>query len=728
MIKRKILARALITLLALFVFFVMFSQIPLLSQEEAEAETKPAELFKMSLKELLNVKITTANRTPEKISDIPASVVLITREEIEAYGYRTLAEIIENIPGLFAVDDYGEYGANFGVRGFWSGVPNDNMIILVNGVHQVNDMWSNYPLHKIAVPVEAIDRIEVIRGPMSVVYGNGAFYGVINIFTNDNSDGPLNIAGASAGSEKTKKLFLRTAGKQGDINYVFNASIYDTYGLDKPLADMMLDSSILPSLGVPVDSRTGGMLENNEKYLNFSGTFNEFSLNVSFCDVKKEFYFAFPSTSDGTRDHSNMAILSFAYRKALSNILTLEGKLNYSQSRDWYTYKVLFDDFYGIQELSTNGFEVEVNTFINPSPSLDIKTGLYYRAVLDADDMYDIPSLGSPDLENNYKFLADADNIVTQSLFTQVTYSPFDRLRLTAGIRLEQTPKYKLESIHTVGANPPDYESGVYNQDKIEVIPRLAAIYYLNDQNIFKFLFGKTINRPSFFQNAQNTLDPERDDLKPENIQTFELNYISSLSETFTVNASIFHNTLENLITRIVELTPEGKYNSYSGNAGKMVTQGFELTLNAEPIDYLRMELSLTYQKTKDKREGFKDVPVAYSPKLLGYVKAYYHTGNFTMAITGNYVDSMETYWDETKVSLANTAGSRIGEKTRGYFTLGANLRIENLLINGSYLNIRCSNLLDEEIRYPATTLSAFMDRGTLGSGRVFLVSLGYKF
>jgi outer membrane receptor for ferrienterochelin and colicin len=112
-----------------------------------------------------------------------------------------------------------------GVRGFWSGVPNDNIIILVNGVHQVNDMWSNYPLHKITVPVEAIDRIEVIRGPMSVVYGNGAFYGVINIFTNDNSGGPLNIVGASAGSEKTKKLFIRTAGKQGDINYVFNASM-----------------------------------------------------------------------------------------------------------------------------------------------------------------------------------------------------------------------------------------------------------------------------------------------------------------------------------------------------------------------------------------------------------------------------------------------------------------------------------------------------------------------
>lgn len=714
-------------LVTFVIAFLLQLQILLLSQEETGG-SKPDELFKIPLNELLNVKITTANRTPEKISDIPASVVLITREEIEAYGYRTLTEIMEHIPGLFAIDDYGEYGANLGVRGFWSGVPNDNMIILVNGVPQINDIWSNYPLNKIAVPVEAIDRIEVIRGPMSVVYGNGAFYGVINIFTNENIGDTLNMAGASGGSEKTKKLFLRKAGKEGDFQYVLNASIYDTYGIDAPLAKMMTDPSILPSLGVPVNSRTGGLLENNEKYLNFSGTFKEFSLNLNLIDTKKEFYFALPSTSDGTCDHINVAHLSFGYRKALSDNLTLEGKLSYSQNRDWYKYKSLFNDIYGLQQLSSNGFEVELNTFIRLNSSLDIKTGVYYRAILNADNMYDIPSFGNPDLENNYKFLADSDNIVTQSLFAQVTYSPIDSLRLTAGLRLEQTPKYKLESIHTIGKEQPIHLSGIYNQDKIDFIPRLAVIYYLNTQNIFKFLFGKAINRPSFFQNTQNTLDPLRDDLIPENIQTFELNYISSFSTAFTLNVSIFHNSLENLITRIVELTPDANYVSYSGNAGKMITQGIEITLKAEPADYLRMELSVTYQKTKDEREGCNDVGVPYSPNLLGYFKTYYHTGNFTAAVTGNYVDGMETYWDETRKSPENPCGNRIGKKTKGYFILGTNLRFENLLINGLYLNIRCSNLLDEEIRYPTTTLNAFLDRGTLGSRRTFLVSLGYKF
>lgn len=725
MLKRK---KQILIVVAISALFLFFSQSLLRSQDETESKTKPAELFEIPLNELLNIKITTASRTPEKISDIPASVVIITREEIEAYGYQTLTEIMENIPGLFAVDDYGEYGANFGVRGFWSGVPNDNMIILVNGVNQVNDVWSNYPLNKIAVPVEAIDRIEVIRGPMSVTYGNGAFYGVINIFTNESLNSPLNIISASVGSQKTKKLIFRKAGKKDDFNYVLNASICDSYGLDKPLAEMMTDPAILPSLGLPVNARTGGYLGNNEKYLNFSGTFKEFSLNLSFNDVKKDFYFQFPSTSDGTCDHINTAHLSFGYQKALSDMITLEGKINYSQNRDWYNYKVLLNNFFGVEQLSANGFELELNTFIKPNPTLDIKTGLYYRAILDASDMYDLPSLDIPSLENNYIYLANNNNIVTRALFAQVTYSLIDKLKLTAGIRLEQTPKYKLASIHTIDAGTPVYLSGMFDKDNIELIPRLAAIYYLNDQNIFKFLFGKAINRPSFFQNSQNILDPERDNLEPENIQTFELNYISLLSTAFTINASIFYNTLENLITRIVELSPEGNYKSYSGNAGKMVTQGIEITLNAEPIDYLRIELSATYQKTKDKRGVYKNIAVAYSPNLLGYVKAYYHMGKFTASITGNYVDGMETFWDETKISLNHPNGTRIGLKTHGYFMLSANLRLEDILINGLYINIRCANIKNEQIRYPTTTLNTFLDRGTLGCGRTFMLSLGYKF
>ena len=219
-------------------------------------------------------------------------------------------------------------------------------------------------------------------------------------------------------------------------------------------------------------------------------------------------------------------------------------------------------------------------------------------------------------------------------------------------------------------------------------------------------------------------------DLEPESIQTFELNYISTLSSRLTLNASIFRNTLDKLITRVVDFDDQGNYLSWSGNAGKMVTHGIEVSLNTEPLDNFRIELSGTIQKTDDKRDDFEDITVAYSPKFLGYMKTSYRSEKFTLAVTGNYVGSMETFWDETKPDPDGIPpkGVRLGEKVAGYFVLGANVRLHDLLLDGLFLNIRCSNLLDEEIRYPTFTNNDWAARGTIGIGRTFLVTLGYKF
>ena len=721
--KKKII----LVLISAVIVFLFIAQTSLFSnsKKESKKKSKTDRLFEMSLEELMNVKISTAGKRPQRIGDIPASVVLITREDIETFGYSTLTEILNDIPGLYSINDYAEGGANFGVRGFWSGQVNDNMLILVNGVHQVSDFLSNYPLSKISIPVEAIDRIEVIRGPMSVFYGNGAFFGVINIITNEPEKKTPNKVFVSVGSENTKKLFVRLAEQEGNLRYVFNSSVYDTDGIDELLSKMVEDMSVLLPLGVPPDSRTGGRLENNEKYFNFSGSYKDFSFNMSYNEGKKEFYFNLPSVADGSLNRSSTLFLSVGYRKKLSDKVTAEGKFCYSQNRDTYKYDHFFENFYGTQQLLTNGVEMELNIFTAPNPKFDITAGLYYRAVLNASNNYDLPFLGTS-LENVFISLAEDDRVVTQAIFTQANYNLFKNLKIVAGVRLEQSPKYEVERSQTPVNGTPVESSGIYDRSNIEIIPRFAALYYLNKHNIFKFLFGKAINRSSFAQNSQNSLTPDRPDLEPESIQTLELNYIATLSSKFTLNASFFRNTLNNLITRVVIYdVNSGEYDSYSANAGKMVTNGVEMSINLEPFYNFRLELSGTYQETKDKRPDFEDIDVAYSPKFLGYLKASYRANWFTLAVTGNYVSSMQTYWSQTET---NPVGNRIGTETDGYFLLGANLRIRDIFIDGLDMNVRCSNLLDEEIRYPTFTNNEWANRGTIGMKRSFLVSLGYKF
>jgi outer membrane receptor protein involved in Fe transport len=667
----------------------------------------------MDLGQLLKSEMTTAGKKKEKIGDIPASVVLVTRDDIETHGYQTLPEILKSIPGLYLTDDY--FSKNIGVRGFWSITPNRNLIILVNGISYKEDLSSSYLLENITVPVEAIDKIEVVRGPMSVVYGNGALFGVINIITNqieNNADN--NIVALSAGSEKTGKVFARAAGEGKDYRYSINGSFHSTDGFNYPLE----------RIGGPemAEFSTEGRLERSEKYFNFSGTYKGIFIDACLSENDKESLTLLPSVADGTKTLFKDMRFQVGYQKDISDTLSIKAQFGYFHNQLSFDFDMLIDNIYALQENGASGFYAGLTTFFNPSDDLDLTVGVNYHHVNEAYNSYTIPFFALNLVHHN---LADGDAIVTQSLFSQLTYNLTDKIKIVAGAMLEQTPKYTLEE--RIG----DYQTLVsssteatFSQTGVEFIPRLALLYSVNENNVFKFLYGKAITRPSFFQNMDLVINAGFKQLEPETIQTFEFNYVGYLSSSLTVSASIFRNSLDKLIYRSL-IPGAGDFSTYHANVGEMATTGVEVTIQGNPLARLRIELSGTYQDTEDKRAGFENIEVAYSPKFLGYVKAsYFLNKDISLAVSGNYVDEMEPYFDDT---LA-TPG-RLGNKIDGYFLLGANLRIRNVLGTGAFVNLRVSNLLDEEIRYPTTTNnSAFAGLGTIGRSRSFLLTIGWKF
>ena len=684
-------------------------------------------MLEMSLEELLNVEITTAGKTEEKVSDIPASVVIITRADIERYGYMSLEEILENVPGLYAIDDMSDAGTAFGVRGFWTGYPR-NIIFMVNGVSQANGFNSAYTIEDFNIPIEAIDRVEVVRGPMSVIYGSGAFFGAINIITNQVSgEEAVSIISASAGSQDTRKIAVRVAGHEGDLNYVFTGGYYDTYGPNEPLSRMVSDTSILEDFGITKDNNTtGGRLENSNKYFNLSGTYKGFYTNMSFNQNASEFYFLHPTFSDGNLNSNNLANISSGYKKELSDMVSINGNLDYQKSISWSDYNFFWEDYYGSAHMKSEGYEAELNAYINPSDRLDITTGLCYQRITDNQFINDQASAEI--------FLKNVlpNDIDTRALFAQANYNLLKNLRFVAGLRLEQMQEYSIEYVINPGRENAFKVEGIYEQEDIEVIPRFAAIYALNDQNILKFLYGTAMNRPSFYQNSEQAR-AGGNNLEPEYIQTFELNYIATPSPGFTLNASVFHNELWKLIvgklsSKVVD--DSGTYILYYTNAGQMVTNGAELTVQARPFLNFLAEFSGTWQKTRDRRARLVGIGAEYSPDLLGYVKASYCFNRWvTLALTGNYVDEMETHWDVAKPNPDGSFGGRVGKKVDSYFTLGANLRITNLFGKGYYLNIKGSNLLDKDYLYPMYTNNhGWADKGTIGHGRTLLVSAGRKF
>ena len=119
------------------------------------------DFLNLSMEDLISIKVVAAGKKEQEIQKIPASVVIINRQDIERFGYSSLQEILNQVPGLYLWDGYHVRGRiNIGIRGYTS---SDNVIILVNGVNQAEGVYNEYLLTKVAVPVEAIDRIEVIR-------------------------------------------------------------------------------------------------------------------------------------------------------------------------------------------------------------------------------------------------------------------------------------------------------------------------------------------------------------------------------------------------------------------------------------------------------------------------------------------------------------------------------------------------------------------------------------
>lgn len=141
------------------------------------------DLTELSLEQLMDVSIVSASRFSQKLSDVPSAVTVITRGDIQQYGWRTLAEAVRSVPGFFIHSDrtYDYVGA----RGFARPQDYNSRVLLLIDGQRTNDAVFDmaYVGTEQLIDIDLVDRIEVVRGPGSSVYGGNALFGVINIIT-----------------------------------------------------------------------------------------------------------------------------------------------------------------------------------------------------------------------------------------------------------------------------------------------------------------------------------------------------------------------------------------------------------------------------------------------------------------------------------------------------------------------------------------------------------------
>jgi outer membrane receptor for ferrienterochelin and colicin len=155
------------------------------AQEEISIDT----LYSLSLEELMHMNIVTASKVAEKASDAPGIISTISAREIEQFGGLSLVEILERVTGVVNVSTNTNPQNIVSFRGDLSGESNNHTLLLINGRPNRESIYGGLDYAVLlGIPVTAIDRIEIIRGPGSVLYGSNAFSGVVNIILKKGGD------------------------------------------------------------------------------------------------------------------------------------------------------------------------------------------------------------------------------------------------------------------------------------------------------------------------------------------------------------------------------------------------------------------------------------------------------------------------------------------------------------------------------------------------------------
>lgn len=186
------------------------------------------------MEDLAKVKVDSvygASKFLQKASDVPSSVTVVTAEQIQEYAYRTLADVLRSVRGIYVINDRNY--TYVGVRGFSRpGDVNARILFLLDG-HRVNENIFDgaYVGREFAVDVDLIERVEVTRGPSSSVYGAGAFVAVVNVITKRGRDLSAIEISSEAGSWNSYKGRV-TYGDRFDngIEALVSGSFYNSQG------------------------------------------------------------------------------------------------------------------------------------------------------------------------------------------------------------------------------------------------------------------------------------------------------------------------------------------------------------------------------------------------------------------------------------------------------------------------------------------------------------------
>jgi len=583
--------------------------------------TKPTlgkSIPKQSIKELSlfftqqELKVTTATLSPKTITRAPALVTVINSKQIQEMGATKLTDVLARLPG-FAVFINKIGNPSITVRGLKT--YGEKILLMIDG-HPVNSIDSGSAAWTFTdMPLDNVERIEIIRGPGSALYGENAFLAVINVITKkyqpQNKDYILNptynhkpynrFLKFGYGSFDTKKCTLFT-GKRG-YNWAITlfVNLYKTKGLSAWVKQDAL--SIQPSLAQYSITPAKTQDWKEQQDIQIEGQYKDVGLNLRFLHKRQGPFIGVTDimTKGSKRNYIYLfSILSFHHR--FSNNIKIEQKF----AIDYYSFKELWkgypDGFLGLSEFKNGVWGEPKGKFRSFSLNFILKfpswhknkftigcSSIWKRAYdikYKANFSYSYGGLPVP-LPGGFQDVSDTSNWLSKSkihtsdwgIFLQDDWQITKNLSMILGVRHDY--------FDTFGDT---------------TNPRIGIVWTFSKQASFKLLYGQAFRAPSYNElyMANNPAIIGNPKLKPEKVATTEAGISFNLKKIF-VNFDVFYSKFKDLIV------PSNRQNQIGAfaieNSGRAKVYGTELSVIYK-WNNLIFKANYSYQYSKDETFG----------------------------------------------------------------------------------------------------------------------------
>lgn len=600
---------------------------------------------------VLDEMVVSTTRSEKKLLDTAASVSVITDKDLNKMHINNLDEAFVKIPGVYVgrLSGIGSTTSQTVMRGVNAA---NSVAVLVDGV-QVNDSY-NGSVTWSAIPVDMVKRVEVLRGPASVLYGGNALAGVINIITKDVDKTSVNLK-LSYGSNNTQNHSLYVAGKASD-KLDFNVN-YEKKKTDGYITDPVLSSKAV--FGAETTTTNTGakrwiignkgkrQWDENTVGVGFKYHFDESkSLALDFTKNEYEYSYSAPTSYFG----DDIIKKAGTYFSTPGEKASNKYNMTYNDSENGWKAVVGYSDQYKQHDTSISkatdsskpntrfSFDLQKNQTI--SANNNAVFGLNYRKdEMDA-TVYKLADKFNSDSKIAVDSMASGTN-KSFSAYVMDEHKFSDRWTATAGLRYDKwsTDGRILLPNKTEAIN---YDESTYDNWS----PSLSVMYKPEADSSVYLSWGKAFEAPSLYRmysssyssNVYNIANPN---LKPQKAETFELGYKKDLNNKSAIGVSVYDTKYKGLLYKNSLGVVDGMNATCYQNAGEAEAKGFELELNHNFDDKWSAFLNYTYQNPvikKALKATEKDKYVTAIPKEVFRAGVTYSDDKWSGMLTGEYI------------------------------------------------------------------------------------------